>query len=53
MKGGQNDAKPLLRTDAEITELYQRHVKTVYRVCFAYMKKSLQIPRMLSDNSIG
>jgi RNA polymerase sigma-70 factor (ECF subfamily) len=28
----------LLRTDKEIAEIYSRHVKTVYRVCFAYMK---------------
>jgi RNA polymerase sigma-70 factor (ECF subfamily) len=31
-------AKSLLRTDREIAEIYGRHVKTVYRVCFAYMK---------------
>lgn len=28
----------LLRTDKEIAEIYSRHIKTVYRVCFAYMK---------------
>ena len=28
----------LLRTDKEIAEIYARHSKTVYRVCFAYMK---------------
>ena len=28
----------ILRTDKEITELYERHSKTIYRVCFAYMK---------------
>jgi len=33
-------AKPLLRTDREIAELYGRHKKTVYRVCFAYMKNT-------------
>lgn len=31
-------SKPLLRTDKEIAEIYARHSKTVYRVCFAYMK---------------
>jgi len=31
-------AKSLLRTDKEIAEIYERHMKTVYRVCFAYMK---------------
>ena len=28
----------LLRTDKEIAEIYGRHMKTVYRVCFAHMK---------------
>lgn len=28
----------LLHTDREISEIYLRHSKTVYRVCFAYMK---------------
>ena len=28
----------LLRSDKEIEEIYRRHSKTVYRVCFAYMK---------------
>lgn len=28
----------LLRTDKELQDIYQRHVKTIYRVCFAYMK---------------
>lgn len=31
-------SKALLRTDKEIALLYSRHVKTVYRVCYAYMK---------------
>ncbi len=31
-------AKPLRRTDREISEIYARHSKTVYRVCYAYMK---------------
>lgn len=31
-------AKSLLRTDKDIAEIYYRHVNTVYRVCFAYMK---------------
>lgn len=30
--------KSLLRTNIEIAEIYKRHIKTVYRVCFAYMK---------------
>jgi len=32
-------ANSLLRTDKEIVEIYERHKKTLYRVCFfAYMK---------------
>ena len=31
-------AKSLLRADKEIADIYFRHVKTIYRVCFAYMK---------------
>ena len=31
-------AKSLLRTDKEIADIYFRHVKTIYRVCFAYLK---------------
>jgi RNA polymerase sigma factor (sigma-70 family) len=30
--------KSLLRTSKEIAEIYKRQMKTVYRVCFAYMK---------------
>lgn len=30
--------KSLFRTDKEIADIYRRHVKTVYRVCFAFMK---------------
>ena len=31
-------SRPLLRTDNEIEEIYGRHRKTIYRVCYAYMK---------------
>lgn len=31
---------PLLHTDKEIADIYKRHVKTIYRVCYAYMKNS-------------
>lgn len=31
-------AKSLLRTNKEIAEIYKRQMKTVYRVCFAFMK---------------
>lgn len=38
VKGGREMKKPLLRTDKEITEIYERHKLTIYRVCFAFMK---------------
>lgn len=28
----------LLRTDKEITEIYERTVQTIYRICYTYMK---------------
>jgi len=28
----------LLRTDKEITEIYERHINTVWRVCYSFMK---------------
>ncbi|MDF2542478.1 MAG: polymerase sigma factor [Herbinix sp.] len=28
----------LSRTDKEIADIYSRHVKTIYRICFTYMK---------------
>ena len=32
--------RSLLRTDEELSQIYHRHVKTVYRVCFMYMKNN-------------
>lgn len=29
-----------LRTDEEFVEIYNRHVDTVYRVCFSFMKNA-------------
>lgn len=42
-------AKSLLRTDKEIAEIYSRQVKTVYRVCFAYMKNVADTEDAVSD----
>jgi RNA polymerase sigma-70 factor (ECF subfamily) len=45
--------KSLLRTNKEteenIAEIYERHVKTVYRVCFAFMKNSADAEDAVSD----
>lgn len=42
-------AKYLLYTDKEIAEIYTRHVKTVYRVCFAFMKNPADTEDAVSD----
>lgn len=42
-------SKPLLRTDKEIAEIYARHSKTVYRVCFAYMKNTSDTEDAVQD----
>ena len=39
----------LLRTDKEIAEIYSRHSKTVYRVCFAYMKNPADTEDAVQD----
>ena len=39
----------LLRTDKEIAEIYMRHSKTVYRVCFAYMKNPADTEDAVQD----
>lgn len=42
-------SKSLLRTDKEIAEIYTRHGKTVYRVCFAYMKNPADTEDAVQD----
>lgn len=42
-------AKSLLRTDREIAEIYERNKKTVYRVCFAYMKNTADTEDVVQD----
>lgn len=32
----------LLRTNKDIAQIYERNARTVYRVCFLYMKKHTQ-----------
>lgn len=38
-----------LRTDEEIAEIYYRHVDTVYRVCFSYMKNTADTEDMVQE----
>ena len=42
-------AKPLLRTDREMADIYERHSRTVYRVCFAYMKNTADTEDAVQD----
>lgn len=39
----------LLRTNEELTQIYDRHVKTVYRVCFMYMKNQADTEDMVQN----
>ena len=39
----------LLRTDKEIAEIYIRHSKTVYHVCFAYLKNPADTEDAVQD----
>lgn len=39
----------LLRTDKEIAEIYARNSKTVYRVCFVYMKNPADTEDAVQD----
>lgn len=39
----------LLRTDEELSRIYYRHVKTVYRVCFMHMKNRYDTEDMVQN----
>lgn len=38
-----------LRTDEELVEIYNRHVDTVYRVCFSFMKNAADTEDMVQE----
>lgn len=38
-----------LRTNKEIMEIYDRHVDTVYRICYAYMKNAPEAEDMTQE----
>ena len=42
-------ANSLLRTDKEIAEIYERHKDMIYRICFAYMKNSMDTEDVIQD----
>lgn len=43
---------PLLRTDREIVEIYERHVDVVYRLCFSFMKSSAEAEDMVQETFV-
>ena len=45
-------AKSLLRTNNEIVGIYNRHVKTIYGVCFTYMKNPADTEDAVSETFI-
>ena len=44
--------KPSLRVDEELVEIYHRHLKTIYRVCFLYMKNPYDTEDMVQNTFI-
>lgn len=52
MRGGQIMAKPLLRTNKEVTESYEKYKLMIYRVCFTYMKNVTDTEDMVQDTFI-
>ncbi len=36
----------LLRTDREITEIYERNIDTIFRVCYSFMKNKPAADRL-------
>ena len=38
-----------LRADEEFVEIYNRHVDTVYRVCFSFMKNAADTEDMMQE----
>jgi RNA polymerase sigma-70 factor (ECF subfamily) len=45
-------AQSCQRTDNEIAAIYQRHVKTVYRVCFTYLKNAADTEDATADTFV-
>lgn len=42
----------LLRTDRDITEIYNRHVDTVYRVCYSFMNNQADTEDMVQETFV-
>jgi len=46
-------ATSLQRTGKEIADIYERHKSTVYRICFAYMKNSIDTEDAVQDTFVN
>jgi RNA polymerase sigma-70 factor (ECF subfamily) len=44
--------KSLSRTDREIADIYSRHVKTIYRICYTYMKNPADTEDVVQETFI-
>jgi len=52
VKGGMQVQSSLLRTDEELLGIYNRHVDTVYRICFMFMKNRSDTEDMVQNTFI-
>jgi RNA polymerase sigma factor (sigma-70 family) len=52
VKGGSQLRSSLLRTNEELIQMYNRHVDTVYRVCFMFMKNKPDTEDMVQNTFI-
>jgi RNA polymerase sigma-70 factor (ECF subfamily) len=52
VKGGFRLNGSLLRTNEELSQIYNRHVKTVYNVCFMFMKNRHDTEDMVQNTFI-
>jgi len=52
VKGDKKVPNNTIRTNGELIQLYNRHVDTVYRVCFMYMKNRYDTEDMVQNTFI-
>lgn len=45
-------AKLLYQTNSDVAEIYHRHAKTIYRVCFTYMKNPTDTDDVVSETFV-
>ena len=52
MKGGCQLQRSLIRSNEELIQIYHRHVDTIYRVCFMFMKNKSDTEDMVQNTFI-